>query len=172
MARRVLGITLVAAAVCSGASALARADAFSTPRRIDDDNPLAGFVRGALQGAQQRMARPKCQQVLFDFTDASGRSLRENLDVVGGAPDAFLGKLLFYDGSEHPRCGNPRVLAFTSPGNRAIFICRAQFMRKRTSNRLFSELVLIHEALHSLGLAENPPSLSEITQQVRARCGS
>lgn len=169
MARRVLASMVLITAMLPGG--LARGDAFPQPRRLNDESMLSELVRGALRGSQQRMARANCQQVMTDFTDASGRSLRENLDAVGETPDAFLGMLLFYDGSDSTPCGNRRVLAFTSPGNRAIFICSARFMDKRMSNRGFSELTLIHEALHSLGLPENPPSPSEITQQVRARCG-
>jgi len=173
MARRVLALTLVAAAACTGANALARDDAFSSsPRRLDDESLLSESVRGALLGARQRMARPRCQQLLTDFSDAAGRPLRQNLEAVGETPDAFLGLLLFYDGSDRLPCSKRRVLAFTSPGNRVVFICRDQFIHKRLSNRAFSELTLIHEALHSRGRAENPPSPSEITQQVRARCGS
>jgi hypothetical protein len=32
------------------------------------------------------------------------------------------------------------------------------------------EAILIHEALHTLGLAENPPTSFEITRQVLGRC--
>jgi hypothetical protein len=30
---------------------------------------------------------------------------------------------------------------------------------------------MLHEALHTLGLPENPPSSAEITEHVFARCG-
>ena len=33
------------------------------------------------------------------------------------------------------------------------------------------EAILIHEALHSLGLGEDPPSSDYITERIRARCG-
>ncbi len=33
-----------------------------------------------------------------------------------------------------------------------------------------AEAILIHEALHSLGLREDPPSSDFITERVRARC--
>jgi len=31
---------------------------------------------------------------------------------------------------------------------------------------------MIHEALHTLGLGENPPTSAEITERVLARCGN
>jgi hypothetical protein len=40
------------------------------------------------------------------------------------------------------------------------------------TNRGFAAVIVLHEALHSLGLEENPPSSEEITYRVMARCGS
>ena len=34
----------------------------------------------------------------------------------------------------------------------------------------WAEVVVIHEALHTLGLGENPPSSAEISIRVAARC--
>jgi hypothetical protein len=33
-----------------------------------------------------------------------------------------------------------------------------------------AEVCLIHDMLHTLGLGENPPTSSEITQRVKRRC--
>ena len=37
---------------------------------------------------------------------------------------------------------------------------------------LTSEVVIIHELLHALGLGENPPTESGITHQIFARCSA
>ena len=37
-------------------------------------------------------------------------------------------------------------------------------------NRAWAVATLIHEALHTLGLGENPPSSTEITERVLRRC--
>jgi hypothetical protein len=34
-----------------------------------------------------------------------------------------------------------------------------------------SEILIIHEVLHTLGLGENPPPSADITARVMARCG-
>jgi hypothetical protein len=34
-----------------------------------------------------------------------------------------------------------------------------------------AEIAVIHEALHTLGLGENPPDSREITRRVAERCG-
>jgi hypothetical protein len=131
-----------------------------------------GFAVGqAVQGAHRRLADPRCQAVLSDFSLPSGRSLQEVLDEQGQTGQSFLRLLLFYDGTEVPRCRKPGVLAFTQPGSRVIYICSAWFREAFELNPAKVEAVIIHEALHSLGLGENPPRSQDITSQVMARCG-
>jgi hypothetical protein len=38
-------------------------------------------------------------------------------------------------------------------------------------NRRTTEIIVIHEFLHTLGLGENPPTSQAITQRVAIRCG-
>ena len=45
------------------------------------------------------------------------------------------------------------------------------FAAQRRHDRRQTEVILIHETLHTLGLGENPPSSREITSRVLARCG-
>jgi hypothetical protein len=127
-------------------------------------------LRDAVRGAQRRLANPACQQILSDFSDASGRTLRANLDALGQTPEGYLDLLLFYDAAGSGRCTNPYVLAMTATGSRVIFVCAEQFANKRRTHQRQTEIALIHEALHSLGLGENPPSASAITAQVMKRC--
>lgn len=126
----------------------------------------------ALSGASQRLERPRCQKIFSDFKDAAGRTLQQGLDDVGQTGASFLrGWILFADGRREPRCANFRVLAMTSPGSRSVFICGGQFSRAHRQDPVETELVLIHEALHVLGLGEDPPTSAEISRQVEARCG-
>jgi hypothetical protein len=130
-----------------------------------------GFaVSRALQGAFRRLADPGCQAVLSDFSLPSGRSLQEVLDAQGQTGQSFLRLLLFYDGTDVPRCRKPGVLAFTQPGSRVIYICGAWFREAFELNPAKVEAVIIHEALHAIGLGENPPRGEDITAQVVARC--
>lgn len=126
-------------------------------------------VAKAYSNAARQLAEPACQALLDDFADASGRSLRAALRDSGkGAPE-YLESLFFYD-APTALCGTS-ALAVTTPGSRAILVCGARFVRQMSRNSRHAEATIIHEALHSLGLGENPPSSDYINAQVIARCG-
>jgi hypothetical protein len=128
-------------------------------------------VRAAIRGASLRLERPECGRIVSDFTDASGRNLQENLEALGQTPAGYLGLIVFVDGLGQARCVGEQVLALTTPGSRVIHIC-PQFGGQQRRDPALAETVIIHEALHSLGLGENPPSSLEITRRVRDRCGA
>jgi hypothetical protein len=128
-------------------------------------------VERSLAGASRRLADPRCQSVLAEFKDASGRTLAERLEATGRTPQEHLGSLLFYDGSNERRCGVRGTLAVTaSPGSRVVFICGDAFLRTAFLDQELAEVTIIHEALHTLGLGENPPTSREITSRVMSRC--
>jgi hypothetical protein len=131
-----------------------------------------GFVVGrAVRGAYRRLADSRCQALFSDFTEPSGRRLQNLLDEQGQTGQGFLSLLMFYDGAHVPHCRKPGVLAFTQPGSHVIYVCSAWFRQAFEANPAKVEAVIIHEALHSLGLGENPPRSQDITSQVMARCG-
>jgi hypothetical protein len=129
-------------------------------------------VSQAVRGAHRRLADSQCQSVLSDFAEPSGRLLQSVLDEQGQTAQGFLSLLMFYDGASVPHCRTPGVLAFTQPGSRVIYVCSAWFRGAFELNPARVEAVIIHEALHSLGLGENPPRSQDITSQVVARCGA
>ena len=136
-------------------------------------NPHHAFaVRQALVGAATRIEDARCQQLLSDFRDTAGRTLRENLDTRGQTPASFIGGILFYDGDLFPTCRKDpgRVHAFTAPGSRVVFVCGERFYDGWRRKPQWGELVLLHEALHSMGLGENPPSSDQITSHVAWSC--
>lgn len=128
-----------------------------------------GFQR-ALEVAADMLTKPGCQEVLTDFRDGEGRTLRANLDEMGVTPSAYLAWVYFTPGGSRNRCDNSRVLASTSPGSRVVFICGTQFQSVQVQDSRYSAYTLIHEMLHTLGLGENPPTPREITGRVMARC--
>ena len=67
-------------------------------------------------------------------------------------------------------CRDSRVLAFTHPGSREVFLCGENFSRVAFSTPDHAANILIHEALHTLGLRENPPAPGEITARIAASC--
>ncbi len=129
--------------------------------------------RRAAAGALRRLSNPKCQKLFSEFKDASGRTLQEDLDALGQTPASFItGWVLFADGHDERRCRSGNILALTQPGSRAVWICGEQFAHENQwGDAGLTEAVLIHEELHALGLGENPPSSTFITERVRAHCG-
>jgi len=125
-------------------------------------------VARALGGAARRLDRAECQLLLDEFTDGSGRPLRASLEASGLGATEYLGRVLFYDAS--PRQCGTSALAVTTPGIRVVFVCGARFVRQMSSDSGHAEAVIIHEAFHSLGLGENPPSSDYITERVLDRC--
>lgn len=84
-------------------------------------------------------------------------------------PDEFLETLVFVDGSWDPVCEAGAVALATNPGSRLIRVC-PRFAEFQLRNPETSGVLMIHESLHALGLGEDPPSSSEITQRVERRC--
>jgi hypothetical protein len=127
-------------------------------------------VEQAVRGAHRRLADPRCQRVLSDFSLPSGRRLQEILDERGQTAQAHLQRLFFYEGTEGRGCRAAEVLAFTAPGSHVIYVCSGWFREAFATNPSRVEAVVIHESLHALGLHENPPASREITDRVMERC--
>ncbi|HJS57146.1 MAG TPA: hypothetical protein VKA01_03500 [Vicinamibacteria bacterium] len=147
------------------------ASASSLRTTLRGEREIRAFRRAAA-GALRRLEHPKCQRLFSEFRSGSGRTLQEELDALGQTPTSFMGGVLFADGRDERPCADANILAMTQPGSRAIWICGRQFTREyERGDPGLTEAVLIHEALHALGLGENPPSSMSITTRVRARCG-
>src|SRR5262245_31583785 len=94
-------------------------EARQTPRfvRIDVPPGLArALVYRALEGAARRLADPECLEVLDDFQDPSGRTLRKNLEGLGKTAVAHLADLWFVEASDSKQCQTSGSAAFTTPG--------------------------------------------------------
>jgi hypothetical protein len=127
-------------------------------------------IERAIAGAARRLGTAECQRLLGDFTDASGRTLAENLAALGKTPAEFMNQLYWVDDRDTPCCLRRGTLAFTAPGQRVIRVCGRRFADVSLSRPIYGDAVFIHEMLHALGLTENPPSSSVITRTVIARC--
>jgi hypothetical protein len=168
-----LGLLLSAACLGAVPRALASVPAGAKPRSHVRVPGRAGTaVSRALLSAKRRLLDPECQAVLSDFSSsAQNRPLREVLDSLGLSAAEHLDSLVFQDGSGLPGCADSGILAFTHVGGDTVFVCAAQFARAVEAHPSFADVVLIHETLHTLGLAENPPTTWEITARVTERCG-
>lgn len=154
-----------------GLSSAAQADEPGASRNVD---PRLGPVfQSAVAQAAARLQAPECAAVVGDFHDSTtGRLLSKQLAETGQSASAYLSRwLTFASGLGLTPCANSGTVAFTSPGSRVIFVCRDQFLTAWRRNEANAANFLIHEALHSLGLGENPPDSKVITARVQARCG-
>jgi hypothetical protein len=130
-------------------------------------------LQRAIAGAGRRVSRCECQAIFQDFRDASGQSLDSRLAMLKQSGDEYLYALRFVDSRDSAHCRPDRhIAAFTEPGSHVIHICGAMFETELVHDPVTSEILIIHELLHSLGLGENPPTESEITHQVFARCAA
>ncbi len=135
--------------------------------RVHVADPIAALlVRRALDEAHRVLAETRCQSMLEDFQDAHGRSLRERLALLHMDVQRYLDFVVFVEATRP--CTD--TLAYTAPGNRVVYLCVRAIERLWRDNPDHVVASLIHEMLHTLGLGENPPSSSEITERVIARC--
>lgn len=163
--RRVLVWTLLTGMLAGPASA-------QTPVLfgfVEGDTQFA--VRRAVEGAAARLARPACQDLFADFTDEHGRTLSTTLAASGRTPTDAFALLRFVDDGAAPQCRAATTLAFTQTGSPLIRVCGLQFRSRFLRDRPATEIVVIHEFLHALGLGENPPTSKAITERVTMRCG-
>ncbi|HXY41036.1 MAG TPA: hypothetical protein VEQ10_15295 [Vicinamibacteria bacterium] len=137
----------------------------------------AAAVERARSGAVRKLYDPECLKVLTDFRDREGRTLAENLSTWGMSAADYLRLLPFRHGAAAPLCRRETVALATTPGVPPVFVCpaaggesRSRFAGVEAENASLAEAMVIHEMLHTLGLGENPPTQSEITASVRARC--
>ena len=153
------------------AAILPPAAATAEPLRVQVPHQAGSAVRRALLSARTRLTVESCRRVLSDFDSAvESGSLRAVLERRGGTPEGHLDSLVFKDGSGRAHCARPEILAFTSVGSAVVFVCPRAFVRVAERDPVLAEMVLIHEALHTLGLGENPPTSAAITARIEERC--
>lgn len=136
------------------------------------DPAVARAVGEALQEAWRQLEEPRCQALLTEFSDGRGRPLASNLPEDAASLQTHLARIVFVDGSDTKLCARG-ALAVTEPGSRVVRVCGGRLVwRTWRQNSRQIVAAFIHEALHTLGLGENPPSSVEIQLRVLKRCGT
>jgi hypothetical protein len=135
------------------------------------DGETRTAVQRAVEGATARLSRPGCRDLFADLTDEVGERLSTKLQKSGRSPAEAFALLRFVDDGAAPQCRAAKTLAFTQAGSPVIRVCGRQFRNRFAQNRTTTEMIVIHEFLHALGLGENPPTSEAITNLVAARCG-
>lgn len=167
MRTRLVAIVAVAMVLVSPRSARPHVPRF----RLRDLNPMhAAAVERALRGAARRLESAECRRIFADFRDGSGAPLQDRLDALRLAAPDYLSYIVFADGIGSRSCHGGDVMAVTAPGSRVVYVCGRAFVEAQARSAERAELVVLHEALHTLGLGENPPASPEITRLVGRRC--
>ena len=167
---RVLPTLLVASVSIPSRAALAQdAVPLSVNSTIHDATTRFALERAA-RGAVKKLERPECGRVLSDFRDRSGRTVQERLAALGDTPRSYLPRIAFHEGLDSRPCRSAAVLAYSNVGGRDVYVCSPQFWQTYRSNPTHVEVIVIHEMMHTLGLGENPPSPTQINEQVLKRC--
>jgi len=134
-------------------------------------NPMhAAAVERALAGAARRLESLECRRILSDFRDGAGAPLQDRLDAVGVSARDYLSLIVFADGSGRRSCQGTDIMAVTAPGSRVVYVCGRHFLEAHQRSAANAEVVVLHEALHTLGLGENPPDPLGISRRVAERC--
>jgi len=164
--------TAVALVLVVAASARLRAVEPDAPKTFRHRLPadVAAAIEPAVVAAIRRFSEPECGRLVDDFTDPQGRPLGARLADLGLERAPYLALVVFVDGRNTRSCQRRGVLAVANPGARIVALC-PEFLRAVWLDRGLAEAIIIHETLHTLGLAENPPSSLEINHRVFQRCG-
>jgi len=128
----------------------------------------SALVAEVVRAAARRLENPRCHGLLDEFIDGAGRPLRERVVAEDVTPSQVLERIFFAEGARGP-CAL-RQLAYTTPGSRVVYVCSRRFRKMWAKDRGYVTAVVIHEALHTLGLGENPPAPETITARVLDRC--
>jgi hypothetical protein len=105
--------------------------------------------------------------VLADFESVNGGRLDLVLRSTGRTAQEQLDQLVLESGLGRPPCDHGVSLAFTQVLSTTVSVCLRRFTLLPPPEQ---DAVLIHEMLHSLGLGENPPESTAITERVLKRC--
>lgn len=161
----VLAATLLAFSAARPAAAV---DPPGAGALVDPD--LGPRVAAAVADAASRLEEPACAAVLGEFTDdRTGLTLAEKLAASGRSASQHVAALVFRASPGLRPLGSRRVLAFTVPESRVVWLGREELLRVQNQHRLVTAVVL-HEVLHTLGLRDDHPSSVAITERVLARC--
>lgn len=137
-----------------------------TPRsRIQiRDVRLRRSAESAIRAASARVETSGCGSLLSEFADQRGQPLATRLTTLQMSLQDYLHTVIFVDGSAHRACQGPA--AVTMPGSRVVYLCGR--LTREPANEAW--VTIVHEVLHSLGLAENPPTPAFISNRVRTQC--
>lgn len=167
-----ISVLLFAAIPASGARPLragAEPPLASFAARVVPPGPLAHALGPARALAAERLGTEACRSIFRELPDFTGRPAARRLADGERSPSSHFARLRFEEGRDG-LCARDSVAAWSSPGDLRVRVCPRAFAAVAAQDRGEAAAILIHEALHTLGVAEDAAG-RPLTAYVRARCG-
>jgi hypothetical protein len=145
------------------------------------ESPLASFAartvpRGALSHAvdparslaAERLGTDACRGIFEELPDFTGRPAARRLEAGERSPSAHFARLRFLESTEGP-CREDAAAAWSVAGDPRVRVCPRTFGAVAARDRREAAAILIHEALHTLGVGEDAAK-EPLTTYVRRHC--
>lgn len=163
----ILGITLASGTNAGSARAEPLSRALNS-RRIPL-GPSAMALTPAVALATERLGTADCRQIFEELRDFTGRPVARRLEAGERSPSAHFARLTFLESTEGP-CRKDVTAAWSVAGDPRVRVCPRTFGAVAAHDRREAAAILIHEALHTLGVAEDAAP-EPLTTFVKRRCG-
>ncbi len=131
--------------------------------------PIAALLGPARALAAERLGTAACRAIFEELPDFTGRPAARRLEAGDRSPSSAFARLLFVEAAGGP-CADGGVTAWSVPGEVRVRVCARAFEAVAARDRREAAAILIHEALHTLGIAEGAAG-EPLTAFVRRRCG-
>lgn len=130
-------------------------------------------VRSAVESARglaaARLGAAACRGIFEELPDFTGRPVARRLESAERSPSAAFARLLFVPSADGP-CTSACVAAWSVAGDVRVRVCGGTFAAVAGRDPREAAAILIHEALHTRGVAEGAAH-EPLTDFVRRRCG-
>ena len=137
--------------------------------RVVPPGPLAQPVESARALAAERLGTEACRAIFEELPDFTGRPAARRLADGERSPSSHFARLRFVE-SGGGLCAHGFVAAWSSPGDPRVRVCPRVFAAVAARDRGEAAAILVHEALHTLGVGEDAAK-QPLTAYVRRRCG-
>jgi hypothetical protein len=137
--------------------------------RVLPAGPLVRYLGPARALAAERLGTDGCRAILQALPDFTGRPAARRLEAAERSASSHFARLVFVEAVDGP-CRDGTVAAWTTPGDPRVRVCPRTFAAVAAQDRGQAAAILIHEALHTLGVGEDAAK-EPLTRYVRRRCG-
>lgn len=131
--------------------------------------PFSALLEPVRALAAERLGTGACRTLFELVRDFTGRPVARRLELAERSPSSHFARISFQEAEGGP-CSEDGIAAWSSPGNMHVHLCGRLFRDVAARDRREAAAILIHEALHTLGVEEDGARLP-LTEFVREKCG-